>query len=304
MQESLEHIENPIQMSEGDRAKIGVLIRASHRSPMSLEDVLPWGDGIDKSKLPKRKDGGWIYGTGQWKALTGDQQRELLWKELARDISMFIWLEQSLPPLYVGYVNKYPFELHPEVYEYLMIFSKEEITHTLMFRRYMKMAGLPLYSPPKGFYAQFTQQLPTLHPAVGILSTLMIEWGAELNAMYLTQRDDVDPLTRKMFHAHHVEEARHIAFGKRVIESFFASTPAEVLAPIRAQFAQTYRNFREEITFNRDIALHTSFSFPIDVTDDTAVAEVRNSENNRRLNAERMGEMDRWFAQLGISDDR
>ncbi|MCW5257152.1 hypothetical protein D8B22_00765 [Verminephrobacter aporrectodeae subsp. tuberculatae] len=300
MQKSPEVTENPIRLSEEDRAKVGVLIRASHRSPMSLEDVLPWNDGIDKSKLPKREDGGWIYGTEQWRGLTGDQQRELLWKELARDISMFIWLEQTLPPLYVGYVNKYPFSLHPEVYEYLMIFSREEITHTLMFRRYMKMAGLPLFSPPKGFYAQFTQQLPTLHPVFGILSTLMIEWGTELSVMYLTQRDEVDPLTRKMIHAHHMEEARHIAFGKRVIESFFASTPAEALAPIRDQFAQIYRSYKDEFTFNRDIGLHTSFPFPIDVADDAAVAQVRTSENNRRLNSERLGELDRWLAQLGI----
>lgn len=300
MKETLEVTDNPLRLSEEDRAKVGVLIRASHRSPMSLEEVLPWTDGIDKSKLPKREDGCWIYGTEPWKTLNADQQRELLWKELARDISMFIWLEQSLPPLYVGYINKYPFGLHPEVYEYLMIFSKEEITHTLMFRRYMKMAGLPLFSPPKGFYAQFTHQLPTLHPAVGILSTLMIEWAAELNVMYLTQRDEVDPLTRAMFHAHHMEEARHIAFGKRVIESFFASAPDEVLASIRAQFAQTYRSYKNEITFNCDIASHTSFPFPIDVSDADAVAQVRNSENNLRLNAERFGEIDRWFEKLGI----
>ncbi len=300
MQESSKLTENPLRLSDEDRAKVGVLIRASHRSPMSLEEVLPWGDGIDESKLPKREDGGWIFGTEAWDSLSADQKRELLWKELARDISMFIWLEQSLPPLYMGYINKFPFALHPEVYEYLMIFSKEEITHTLMFRRYMKMAGLPLFSPPKGFYAQFTQQLPALHPVVGILSTLMIEWGAELNVMYLTQRDEVDPLTRKMFHAHHLEEARHISFGKRVIESFFESTPGEALAPIRVQFAQTYRSYKDEVTFNRDIALHTSFPFPIDVKDDASVAQVRNSENNRRLNAERLGEIDRWFAQLGI----
>lgn len=292
---------NPIALDEEARAKVRTLIRASHRTPMDLEQVVPWEQGLDLSKPPKRPDGCWIYGTRHWDALTEVQRNELLWKEVARDVSMFIWLEQGLPPLYVNYVNQYPFELLPEVYEYLMIFSKEEITHTLMFRRYLDLAGLKVFNPPSGAYAQFVSQLPTMHPVVGILFTLVVEWIAEANAVFLTQEDGVEPLTRKMFHEHHIEEVRHIAFGKRVVEQYFATAPQEVLAPLRAQFGAALRSVKAEVTYNAEIASHTSFPFPVSPDDHEEIARIRDSENNRRLNAERFAEVDKWFSQLGIA---
>lgn len=300
MSETLELKPNPIALSDADRAKVQTLIRASHREPMDLEKILPWQDGIDFGKLPKMESGSWIYGTSHWDALTEEQRRELLWLEVARDVSMFIWLEQSLPPLYVNIANAHPFSLQPEVYEYLMIFSREEITHTLMFRRFLDTAKLKIFRPPSGPYAQFMTQLPTMHPVVGILATLMIEWVAELNVIYLTQGRNNEPLVRKMFHEHHIEEVRHISFGKRVVESFMASAPEEVVANIQSKFGVIYRNLKAEVTYNREIALHTSFPFPIQPDDEEEIARVRNSENNQRLNMVRFAEVDEWFRKLGI----
>lgn len=291
---------NPIALSDESRDKVLTLIKASHRDPMDLESVLPWKEGIDFGRPPKLERGCWIYATPYWDALSETQRRELLWKEIARDVSMFIWLEQTLPPLYIGYINRFPFELSPEVYEYLMIFSREEITHTLMFRRYMKLAGLELFQPPSGAYAAFVNQLPGMHPVVGILWTLMIEWTAELNVMYLTQDTGLEPLTRKMFHEHHIEEVRHIAFGKRVVENFFNTVPTSQLDAIRANIAPSFRHLKREVTFNSEVALHTSFSFPIAPGEDEKIAAVRNSDNNQQLNNERFAEIDRWFLQLGI----
>lgn len=300
MNQTLELKPNPIPLSDADRAKVQTLIRASHREPMDLEKILPWQDGIDFSKPPKMEQGSWIYGTKHWEALNEDQRRELLWLEVARDASMFIWLEQSLPPLYVNIANAHPFSLQPEVYEYLMIFSREEITHTLMFRRFLETAKLKIFQPPSGPYAQFMAQLPSMHPVIGILATLMVEWVAELNVIYLTQGRNNEPLVRKMFHEHHIEEVRHIAFGKRVVESFMASAPAEVVANVRSMFGTAYRNLKAEVTYNREIALHTSFPFPIRPDDEEEIARVRNSENNQRLNLERFAEVDEWFRKLGI----
>jgi len=268
---------------------------------MDLQNVLPWDDGIDFDKPPKMESASWIYGTQYWDNLTDQNRREILWKEIARDVSMFIWLEQTLPPLYVGYTNRYRFSLSPEVYEYLMIFSREEITHTLMFRRYMKMAGLDLFQPPGGQYAQFLAKLPEINPVIGILWTLMVEYAAELNAMYLTQGDDIDPLTRMMFREHHIEEVRHIAFGKRVVEDFFSTAPEAELSTIRTQFKVMYHDLKGEVTYNAEIINHTSFPLSISGDNEAEIEAIRTSKNNRRINSERFAEMDSWFAQLGIT---
>lgn len=298
--ETVAPLENPIILTDESRDKVLTLIKASHRDPMNLESVLPWQNGIDFEKPPKIERGCWIYATPYWDALDAAQRRELLWKEIARDVSMFIWLEQALPPLYIGYINRFPFGLSPEVYEYLMIFSREEITHTLMFQRYLKMAGLALFRPPTGAYAAFVSQLPSMHPVVGILWTLMIEWTAELNVMCLTQDVSIEPLTRKMFLEHHIEEVRHIAFGKRVVESFFNVAPLCQLDTIRASIGPAFQNLKREVTYNREVALHTSFVFPIAAGDDEKISAIRDSSNNQHLNSERFDEINRWFLQLGI----
>jgi len=72
-----------------------------------------------------------------------------------------------------------------------------------------------------------------MHPVAGIIATLLLEWVAELSAMFVSQDDVVDPLTREMFHQHHLEEARHIAFGRWVGESFFEHAPDDQATQMR-----------------------------------------------------------------------
>lgn len=292
---------DPFCLSEQKHENIRKLVQASHRSFMDVDGVLPWQDGIDLSLPPKSDNTSWIYGTPYWDALGESECHELLWKETARDVSMFIWLEQTLPPLYVGYVNTYHERLSPEIYEYLMIFPKEEIIHTLMFRRYMKLAGLNLFAPPSGPYAALLAKLPTLHPAIGILWTLTIEWAAELVAMSSTQDEGIEPLTRKMFHAHHVEEIRHITFGRRIVEGFFNSASHEDQAIVREQFRPVLNNFIGLLTFNPEIVAHLSFPFPADVNDPDVVRSIRTSPNNAMLNARRFKEQRDWFVELGLT---
>lgn len=292
---------DPFAMPEHKKDNIRKLVQASHRSFMDVDGVLPWSEGIDLGCSPKMPSTSWIYGTAYWDALSESQRQELLWKETARDVSMFIWLEQTLPPLYVGYVNTYPHGLSPEIYEYLMIFSKEEIVHTLMFRRYMALARLPLFSPPTGPYTALLSKLPVLHPAIGILWTLTLEWAAELVAMSGTQGHGVEALTQKMFHEHHVEEVRHITFGRRIIENFFNTASHAEQAAVREQFKPVLENLIDLLTFNPEIASHLSFPFPANVNDPEVVRSIRASENNRALNEVRFKPQRDWFVELGLT---
>ncbi|MFL9884407.1 diiron oxygenase [Paraburkholderia agricolaris] len=293
---------DPFHMPDAKKDNIRKLVQASHRSFMDVDGVLPWSEGIDLKRQPKSPTTSWIYGTPYWDALNDAERLELLWKETARDVSMFIWLEQTIPPMYVGYVNAYRDGVAPEIYEYLMIFSKEEIVHTLMFRRYMKLAGLSLFAPPSGPYASLLSRLPQLHPAIGILWTLTIEWAAELVVMFGTQGDDIEPLTRKMFHEHHVEEIRHITFGRRVIENFFNTASHADQAIVREQFKPVLTNLISLMSFNPEIASHLSFAFPARLDDPDTVRAIQTSPNNILLNAERFKDQRDWFLELGLTE--
>ena len=291
-----------IPVRESARENIARLSAVSHKSPMNLETVVDWKNGIDFSKPPKEMDQLWIADTPYEAQLSDQQKTELAWKETARDVSMFIWLEQTLPPLYVGYVHKNMGKLSKEVEEYLMVFSREEIVHTLVFKRYMEMAGLDLFEPPELLYHLLSEVLPTLPPPLGIMVTLMLEWVAEAGAIHGTQGAEIDPLTRELFKQHHVEELRHIAFGRWVAESFMETADEPQRQQAKAMLREVYNKIVANFSFNREIARHVSFDFPADVSDDAIVTAIQTSERNIALNKERFGQMNDWLTRLGIID--
>jgi len=276
------------------------LIAASHERPMDLKSVLPWDRGVDRSLAPKHPDQCWIYGTAHYDALAPAQRQELLWLEIARDVSMFISLEQTIPPLYMGYINEHRGRITPEVYEYLMIFSKEEIVHTLAFQRYMSLAGLKLFQPPDGLQELLSKQLPAMPPVAGILCTLVIEWVAELAAMYGTQSDAIEPFTRQLFYQHHVDEARHIGFGRWVGESYFESAPEREAQETRRLLQGVMARLIPQFTYNPEIAEHTSFRFPIARTDEAGIKAVRTSAANAALNEKRFAPIFSWLRKVQV----
>jgi hypothetical protein len=291
---------SPILASEDNLRVYSNLVAASHRSYLEVESALPWANGIDKSIAPKRAEHSWIHGTRYWDMLTEAQRLELLWLETGRDVTAFIKLERFLPVLYVGYINKFRDALPKPIYDYLMIFSKEEIVHTLIFKRYMKLGQLPLIQDPDSPYKNFIAVVNDISPVFGIFFTLIVEWAAELNAVFLTQFEGAEPMTQKLFREHHMEEVRHIAFGKRIVEDYVAQATEEQMDKLRQQFVPIVKGVYDEITYNRMIGNFTSFAFPVGCDDTDAIAEIRNSAHNREINKQRFHEMDTWLEKIGV----
>lgn len=280
-------------------SKVQRMIDVSHKDPIDYERSIDWKLGVDRSLPPKLPENCWLYGTPFYDRLTPEQAHELLWLETARDVTMFLTLERALPPLYTNYANLYEDEIAPEIVDYLLIFSREEITHTLMFKRYQRVAGLPHFSL-EGIMAFFRDQLPLMPPVAGILMTLVLEWIAELGAISNTQHDGVDPLTRQLFRRHHVDEARHIAFARWVVESQFASMPEEQVQPIREIARQQFKRLMLAYTYNEEIARFTSFPYPVAVGDIAQIRAVRFSAHNQELNRKRFAPMTAWLEKVGI----
>ncbi|MCF2909098.1 diiron oxygenase [Pseudoalteromonas sp. DL2-H2.2] len=289
-----------LTLTEARKAKVAKLCLTSHAHAMDLETVLPWDKGIDKSQWPKEKDHLWIYGTPYYDQLTEEQRLEVAWLETARDISMFIWLEQTLPPLYMGYINKYYDRLDEITTEYLMVFSKEEIVHTMTFKRFMELADLKIWTPPDGLHELLIETLPNMQPAAGVLFTLLIEWVAELGAMHTSQGSDIEPMTRQLFKAHHFDEARHIAFGRWISENYFETAPKQEQEQLRAMAKSVVPQFINMFTYNNEISKHTSFEFPIQSHEQEKINEIWASENNIRINNERFAEFYAWLDKLGL----
>lgn len=290
-----------LSLGEEKSKAVAVLVEKSHDHYIDLDTVVDWKKGVDRSKAPKLSDHSWVYGTPRWEKLSAAQRHELMWQENARDVSMFIWLEETLPTLFIGYLHQYQGQIPEPIREYMMIFSKEEIVHTLMFRRYMKAAKLDLFGPPDGLQDLFVGQLPKMHPIAGVLCTYLVENVAEEAAMQGTNSHEVDAVTRKMYKAHHFEEARHIAFGKWVCEAFLEKAPDEVKAKLGLLSRTFMSRLIAQFTFNKEILRHLSFDLGVAETDSEEIERIRRSPNNTRINLERYGEMLEWMKRVGLA---
>jgi hypothetical protein len=294
-------VQQVLSLAPDRQKQLSLLVEKSHSHYIDLNTVVQWDSGVKRDRMPKRSDHCWVYGTPTWDGLTEAQRLELAWKENARDVSMFVWLEETLPPLFVGYINRFGAQIPVPIHEYMMIFAKEEIIHTLMFRRYLGLANLELFQPPDGLHDLFVKQLPTMHPIAGVLCTYLVENVAEEGAMQGTDGPDVDPLTRDVYRAHHFEEARHIAFGKWVCETFLETAPADVKAQLGGLARAFMSRLVPQFTYNKEISQHLSFDLGIDPQDAIAIEKVRLSDNNRRINHERYGDMLEWMKRVGLA---
>jgi len=287
-------------LSDEKTRQLNNLIIKSHESHMELNDILPWANGIDRSIAPKRADHSWIYGTPYWDALTEEQRVELLWLETAMTASSFIWLEEGLAPLFINLLHKNRKQMPEPIYDYMMVFCKEEIVHTQMFRRFLKLANLPVYERPE--LMEFIDTLVEMHPVCGVLCTYLTEGIAEETAM----RQDgpgIEPFTKKLFFEHHREELRHLAFGRWICESFFDAVGPNTKAQIGMLVKGFMSTIVPQFTYNPEISRYLSFDIGIDPNDEEAIDRIRRSANNTRLNDERFGPMLQWIKRLGLADD-
>lgn len=286
-----------LSLNEDRTRQLSKLIDKSHDSYMDLNSILPWEQGVDRTIAPKREDHSWIYGTPYWDRLTPEQRIELLWYENAQTTAGFIWLEEGLSPLFIRLLHKFDGKIPDPIREYMMIFCKEEIVHTQMFRRYLKVAGLPLYQRPE--MMDFILEVEKMHPIAGILCTYLMEGTAEEAAMR-QEGPGIDPLTRKLYYEHHREEARHLAFGKWICESFFEKASMQTKMQIGALVRPYMSTVIPRFTYNPEISQYLSFDIGIDPNDTAEIDRIRLSENNRRVNAERYGPMLNWIKKLGV----
>src|ERR1700730_13311499 len=119
-----------LSLNEDKTRRLSHLIVNAHDNHREINDVLEWSKGIDRSIMPKRADHSWTYGTPYWEALTEEQRVEMLWVETAWIPSGFIGLEQVPSPLFIGRLHKNRKQMPDPVYEYMMLFCKEELVHT------------------------------------------------------------------------------------------------------------------------------------------------------------------------------
>ncbi|NRA87536.1 MAG: diiron oxygenase [Rhizobiales bacterium] len=286
-------------IKDGNKKMFERIIDVSYKDYIDVEKSLNWDIGVNRNIMPKLESHMWLYGTKYFDMLSSAQKLEMAWMEVARDVSLFIHFEQLIPYIFSSYINKYKHQLNRQIYEYMMIFEREELTHILMFHRFLDIAKLPWFGLPQGF-DELAKKLPEMPPEEGLIFTLFIEWTSENAVISSVRGQNCDPLTEELWRVHHMEEARHIAFGKKIGETFFEDGDDDRIYACRIQFGALLKQMHYVYNFNPEIANFLSFDLPFDISDDNIVHQIRSSEHNTRLNKDRFGSIYQWSKAQGI----
>lgn len=289
----------PLLSVSGERAKqLDALITLSHASHMELNTVLDWSRGVDRSLLPKRPDHSAIYGTPYWDRLTEAQRLEVLWQAVAQAASQFIWLEEALAPLFIRLLHRNEGRIPDPIREYMMIFCREEIVHTQMFRRYLKLANLPVYGGTE--IQELIEDLALFPPIAGVLCVYLGEAVAE-EAVIRQHAPGMDPLTKQLFMEHHKEEARHLAFGRWICESYCDQAPPQAKQKLSLLVRSFMSSLVPEFTYSAEVSKYLDFDIGIAPNDAEEIKRVRLLPHNRRLSQERWGSLLTWIKRLGLA---
>jgi hypothetical protein len=181
----------------------------------------------------------------------------------------------------------------------MMIFCKEEIVHTQMFRRYLKLGNLPLYGGTE--IQDLIADLDHFHPIAGVLCVYLGEAVAE-EAVIRQHAPGMDPLTRQLFMEHHKEEARHLAFGRWICESYCEQAPRAAKERLSVLVRSFMSSLVPEFTYSAEVSQHLPFDIGIAPDDAEEIRRVRLLPHNRQLSHERWGSLLSWIKRLGLAD--
>ncbi len=210
------------------------LTEASKKHFYDVTTRLPWEDKLDDSQWVMSPELVSLYGTPAWEALDKDGQRRLAWFECAGFFSLVLHGER---PLLEGMSHRlYTVEKDLTVLEYMHHFLDEENKHMMMFSTYLRKFVGKIYPEKKIPFAR--SFAPGEEEVAFFTKVLVVEELSDYYNVQMSKDDRLAPLARAINHVHHVDEARHIHFGRTILRSLWArhsvSWSAEQLCSFRS----------------------------------------------------------------------
>jgi hypothetical protein len=218
------------------------LAQASRRKLWDVYSHFGWPEKLDESKWCMPPELVSIHGTDAWRALDEAAQRRLSLFELGNFFSLVL---QGERPLVQGLVHRlYAKDTGKEITEYLHHFIDEENKHMVMFGEFCERYVGKVYPEKK---LVLPRKYEKGEEDVAFYCKVMVveEIGDYYNVTI--ERDErIEPLVRELNRVHHVDEARHLAFGRRHLAELAArhlpAWPAQTLAAFRAWLAEYVRS--------------------------------------------------------------
>ncbi len=195
------------------------LTDASIRKTWDVQSMFDWPESLDP-------DAEWfmapelisIHGTELYDGLSEDQQRRLSFYEIVNFFSFVLYGER---PLISGLMNRmYRKNTEGKITEYLHHFIDEENKHMVMFGTFCNRYADKIYPEKKIVlpreYAKGEEEISFF------CKVLIVEELGDYYNLAMMSDKRINPLVAKINKVHHVDEARHLAFGREFLRELAA----------------------------------------------------------------------------------
>lgn len=201
-----------MEFSIKDAAVIENMIQVSKEKPLLPETFIPWDyeDKGDETYLPDDLIS--LSGIAEYQLLDEKQKIDLGKKELAQVMLAYGWSETMACAFFNRRLLK--LETHDLEYQFLIRELIEEYRHQGMFCDTIKRIDEHPYTASRIHKWVASMTIKFAPDSIMFLSVLAIEQATDVYGDILRKDKNIHPVIRKVSLLHHIEEARHILYGK------------------------------------------------------------------------------------------
>ena len=199
------------------------LSRGSKKLFYDVNTKFEWPKDLDDSVWTMSPEYVSLYGTPIWQGMSESQQRKLAFHECAGFFSLVLHGER---PLLEGMSHRmYTLEKNLTVTEYMHHFLDEENKHMIMFASFLRRYVGKVYPEKKIPYTRALAKGE--EDIVFFAKVLVVEELSDVYNVAMAADERLAPIVREINRVHHVDEARHIFFGRAYLKQLWdRSSPA------------------------------------------------------------------------------
>lgn len=193
------------------------LCKASVDNELNYFDELKWPESLDINQWFMSPELLSIYGTKYFDSLTIAEQQQLSFYELLNFFSMNIHGERHLMS---GMSQLFYKDETREFTKYLHHFLAEENQHIQYFARFCNQYGKKIYPDT------LLQSLPTEYQKgeeefLYFAKVMVFEECLDRYNVSMSKDERLPQIVRSINRVHHLDESRHLAFGRRLLKQIF-----------------------------------------------------------------------------------
>jgi len=219
---------------ESSAALAKKLSEASVRMAWDVYSAFQWPESLTGHEWMMSPELTSLYGTPLWDGLSEDQRRLLSKWEVGNFFSLVL---QGERPLVQGLVHRLYSKRTPEdVTEYLHHFVDEENKHMVMFGTFCRRYLGKIYPEKKIITpAKMTREEEEI---VFYCKVLVVEELGDYYNVFMQKDERLHPIVRELNRVHHIDEARHLAFGREHLRSLCRPYLAQASEQDRQEMGQ------------------------------------------------------------------